>query len=131
VEDSDEEEELHPNCFIDPSPTSPIVSNVEDSDNSDDPDPDPDPTLKAIADRIKALEQRSSRSRITVSTIAAAAIHGDLYQPLIGQQLVFKEIISSSNHASAPQHAELMGDTGCASLFIDSSCQIVGLDQFV
>ncbi|KAG9380298.1 Asp protease 2 domain containing protein [Pyrenophora tritici-repentis] len=87
---------------------------------SSDDESDPDPTLQAIANRVKALKQQSQTgSRITVSAIAAAAIRGDKYQPLVGQQLVFKGIISS--HRSSPQHVEIMGDTGCASLFIDSS----------
>ncbi|CAE7200338.1 Asp protease 2 multi-domain protein [Pyrenophora teres f. teres] len=119
VEDSEEEEEeMHPNCFIDDPPVpalSPTLQVSSDDDNSD-----PDPTLKAIADRVKALERQSQMGpRITVSAIAAAAIRGDMYQPLVGQQLVFKGIISSNY--SSPQHVEIMGDTGCASLFIDSS----------
>ncbi|KAF7443597.1 Asp protease 2 multi-domain protein [Pyrenophora tritici-repentis] len=117
VEDSEEEEELHPNRFVDDSLTLALSPTVEVS--SDD-ESDPDPTLQAIANRVKALKQQSQTgSRITVSAIAAAAIRGDKYQPLVGQQLVFKGIISS--HRSSPQHVEIMGDTGCASLFIDSS----------
>ncbi|KAI2475037.1 Asp protease 2 multi-domain protein [Pyrenophora tritici-repentis] len=117
VEDSEEEEELHPNRFVDDSLTLALSPTVEVS--SDD-ESDPDPTLQAIANRVKALkQQRQTGSRITVSAIAAAAIRGDKYQPLVGQQLVFKGIISS--HRSSPQHVEIMGDTGCASLFIDSS----------
>ncbi|KAK1911216.1 hypothetical protein P3342_011818 [Pyrenophora teres f. teres] len=114
VEDSEEEEEeMHPNCFIDDPPVpalSPTLQVSSDDDNSD-----PDPTLKAIADRVKALERQSQMGpRITVSAIAAA-IRGDMYQPLVGQQLVFKGIISSNY--SSPQHVEIMGDTGCASLY--------------
>ncbi|KAG9385546.1 Asp protease 2 domain containing protein [Pyrenophora tritici-repentis] len=113
----EEEEELHPNRFVDDSLTLALSPTVEVS--SDD-ESDPDPTLQAIANRVKALKQQSQTgSRITVSAIAAAAIRGDKYQPLVGQQLVFKGIISS--HRSSPQHVEIMGDTGCASLFIDSS----------
>ncbi|KAI1559169.1 hypothetical protein PtrEW7m1_011982, partial [Pyrenophora tritici-repentis] len=130
VEDSEEEEELHPNRFVDDSLTLALSPTVEvSSDDESDPDPTTefkpyldslDPTLQAIANRVKALKQQSQTgSRITVSAIAAAAIRGDKYQPLVGQQLVFKGIISS--HRSSPQHVEIMGDTGCASLFIDSS----------
>ncbi|KAI1559012.1 hypothetical protein PtrEW13061_012483, partial [Pyrenophora tritici-repentis] len=107
VEDSEEEEELHPNRFVDDSLTLALSPTVEVS--SDD-ESDPDPTLQAIANRVKALKQQSQTgSRITVSAIAAAAIRGDKYQPLVGQQLVFKGIISS--HRSSPQHVEIMGDT--------------------
>ncbi|EFQ90804.1 hypothetical protein PTT_12529, partial [Pyrenophora teres f. teres 0-1] len=66
VEDSEEEEEMHPNCFIDDPPIpalSPTLEVGSDNDNSD-----PDPTLKAIADRVKALERQSQMGpRITDS----------------------------------------------------------------
>ncbi|KAI1512770.1 hypothetical protein Ptr86124_007790, partial [Pyrenophora tritici-repentis] len=75
VEDSEEEEELHPNRFVDDSLTLALSPTVEVS--SDD-ESDPDPTLQAIANRVKALKQQSQTgSRITVSAIAAAAIRGD------------------------------------------------------
>jgi len=56
--------------------TADLFPSVEVSKTDDD---DPDPTLQAIADRVKTLEQSLTGSRITVSTIAAAAICGDMY----------------------------------------------------
>ncbi|KAF1828773.1 hypothetical protein BDW02DRAFT_593053 [Decorospora gaudefroyi] len=99
-----------------PVPTLPPFSYVEDCD--DDNDDEPDPTLQAILDRIKSLE-RSASPRVRVSAIAAAAIRSNTYLPLVGQQLVFKGIISPPQQPSS--HVELIGDSGCASIFIDES----------
>ncbi|KAL7771036.1 hypothetical protein CFE70_000977 [Pyrenophora teres f. teres 0-1] len=78
VEDSEEEEEeIHPNCFIDDPPVPALSPTLQVSSNNN--NSDPDPTLKAIADRVKALERQSQMGpRITVSAIAAAAIRGDI-----------------------------------------------------
>jgi hypothetical protein len=47
-------------------------------------------------------------------------MRGEACQPLVGEQLVFKGIISSPSLLNR-KHVELMGDTGCASLFLDET----------
>ncbi|EFQ94816.1 hypothetical protein PTT_07384, partial [Pyrenophora teres f. teres 0-1] len=54
---SEEEEEMHLNCFIDDLLVPALSPTLEVS--SDDDNSDPNPTLKAIADRVKALERQS------------------------------------------------------------------------
>ncbi|KAI1508209.1 rve domain containing protein [Pyrenophora tritici-repentis] len=110
-----EPEKLNKEPLNTPEPTTPPSPTAEDCDDND---TEPDPTLQAILDRIKNLE-RPAAPRVRVSAIAAAAIRGNTYLPMVGQQLVFKGMISPSQQPSS--HVELMGDSGCASLFIDES----------
>ncbi|KAG9377132.1 hypothetical protein A1F94_012732 [Pyrenophora tritici-repentis] len=90
-----EPEKLNKEPLNTPEPTTPPSPTAEDCDDND---TEPDPTLQAILDRIKNLE-RPAAPRVRVSAIAAAAIRGNTYLPMV----------------------ELMGDSGCASLFIDES----------
>ncbi|KAG9383783.1 hypothetical protein A1F94_005694 [Pyrenophora tritici-repentis] len=62
-----------------PEPTTPPSPTAEDCDDND---TEPDPTLQAILDRIKNLE-RPAAPRVRVSAIAAAAIRGNTYLPMV------------------------------------------------
>ncbi|KAG9384235.1 hypothetical protein A1F94_006146 [Pyrenophora tritici-repentis] len=74
-----EPEKLNKEPLNTPEPTTPPSPTAEDCDDND---TEPDPTLQAILDRIKNLE-RPAAPRVRVSAIAAAAIRGNTYLPMV------------------------------------------------
>lgn len=73
---------------------------------------------KEVKQRIRELEGHPTGQRIQISAAAAAALRGDKYRPEVGHQLVFKGSVASPHSKS---NVEIMGDTGCGSIFIDDS----------
>ena len=98
--------------MIPPSPTFPYVApSVEDVLDDEFSSDGEDDNAPSFADMGRGAP-------IRLSSIASAAFQGQDLQPLLGEQLVFKGIISSSRTS---QHVEIMGDSGCASIFINES----------